>query len=47
MGENTTIGISKDTKELLDKAKQHPRETYEDVIVRLLKLAGKEAGSDS
>jgi hypothetical protein len=34
---NPTIKISLATKKLLEKAKQHPRETYEDVIKRLLK----------
>ena len=32
----TTIQISVETKEKLEKAKVHPRETYEDVIKRLL-----------
>ena len=32
----TSIGISEETKAKLDKIKQHPRETYEDVIVRLI-----------
>jgi len=34
--EITTIQISVETKERLEKAKIHPRETYEDVIKRLL-----------
>ena len=34
--ENTTISISKTTKELLDEKKIHYRETYEDVILRLM-----------
>jgi len=32
----TTIAISKEIKEQLDKLKVHPREPYEDVIKRLL-----------
>jgi len=32
----TTIQISVETKGKLEKAKVHPRETYEDVIKRLL-----------
>jgi len=32
----TTIQISVETKEKLEKAKVYPRETYEDVIKRLL-----------
>jgi len=31
-----SIKIRKSTKELLDKAKRHPRETYDEVIRRLL-----------
>jgi len=33
----TTIKISDKTKEKLDKIKIHPRETYEDVIIRLIR----------
>ena len=33
---STTIKLSLETKAKLDKAKIHPRETYEDVILRLL-----------
>lgn len=32
----TSIQLSVETKQRLDKAKIHPRETYEDVIKRLL-----------
>jgi predicted CopG family antitoxin len=32
----TTIHVSKETKEKLDKLKIHPREPYEDVIKRLI-----------
>lgn len=34
--DKSTIMVSKNTKHLLDNAKKHPRETYEDVLVRLL-----------
>ena len=34
--ENTTISISKTTRVLLEAKKKHFRETYEDVILRLL-----------
>jgi hypothetical protein len=34
--EITTIRVSKKTKETLDKIKVHPRETYEQVILRLV-----------
>jgi predicted CopG family antitoxin len=34
--EMTTIKISRKTKEKLDKLKIHPRETYEQVILRLI-----------
>lgn len=32
----TTIVISLETKELMDKSKVHARETYDDIIKRLL-----------
>ncbi len=32
----STIAISKEVKEKLDRLKVHPREPYEDVIVRLI-----------
>jgi len=32
----TTIQLSEETKDELDKLKVHPRETYEDVIKRLI-----------
>jgi len=35
----TTIHVSKETKAKLEKLKIHPRESYEDVIKRLLKNA--------
>jgi len=34
----TTIKISEKIKRELDKIKVHPRETYEQVIIRLLKV---------
>ena len=36
--EQSTIKISKKIKSDLKKQKNHPRETYESVIVRLLKI---------
>ena len=33
----TTIKVSEETKQKLGKIKIHPRETYEDVILKLLK----------
>ncbi len=42
--DETTIRISKQTKKLLDEAKLHHRETYEDVIKRLLETVKKEKG---
>ena len=33
----TTIRIRKTTKKMLDKIKVHPRETYEEVILRLIR----------
>jgi len=35
--EKTTIKISRETKKLLDELKENPRETYEDVILNLIK----------
>jgi predicted CopG family antitoxin len=35
--QKTTIKISKKIKQELEKMKIHPRETYEDVIIRLIK----------
>jgi len=35
---DTSIGISMELKEKLDVEKIHPRETYQDVIERLLKF---------
>lgn len=32
----TSIGISEETKAKLDRLKVHPRETYEEVIIRLI-----------
>lgn len=36
MRKGSTIWVSTETKARLDEAKEHPRETYEDVIKRLL-----------
>lgn len=35
--EMTTIAVSQKTKARLERLKVHPRESFEDVIVRLLK----------
>ncbi|HEX9846666.1 MAG TPA: hypothetical protein VGA92_09450 [Candidatus Nitrosotenuis sp.] len=35
----TSIQIEKEIKARLDKLKNHPRETYNEVLVRLLKIA--------
>jgi uncharacterized protein (UPF0248 family) len=37
----TTLRIREKTKKMLDKIKIHPRETYEEVIIRLLKKVSK------
>ncbi len=34
----TTIRVSKEVKDLLDVLKVHPRETYNDVLKRLIKI---------
>ena len=36
MVKNVMIGVKPETKEKLDKIKVHVRETYEDVILRLV-----------
>ena len=36
MSETTTIQLHIETKDMLEKLKQHPRETYDDVISRLV-----------
>lgn len=36
MTQKPKIVVSDDIKKMLDKLKKHPRETYEDVIVRLI-----------
>jgi predicted CopG family antitoxin len=40
----TTIRISEETKKILDELKMHPRETYDDVLRRLLQK--KEVGEE-
>jgi predicted transcriptional regulator len=35
----TSIQVEKEIKARLDKLKNHPRETYNEVLVRLLKIA--------
>jgi len=37
----TTIWISKETKRKLDRLKVHPRETYEEVINRIVQQLAK------
>ena len=38
----TTIKINTDLKSRLDRLKNHPRETYNDVVTRLADMAGDE-----
>ena len=40
MSSMTTIRVSRQTKDLLDDLKHHPKESYEDVIGRLATMAG-------
>jgi predicted transcriptional regulator len=35
---NTSIQVEKEIKARLDKLKNHPRETYNDVLARLIKI---------
>jgi hypothetical protein len=39
MSAMTTIRVSRQTKEILDDLKVHPKESYEDVIERLATMA--------
>jgi predicted transcriptional regulator len=39
MSAMTTIRVSRQTKEILDDLKMHPKESYEDVIERLATMA--------
>lgn len=39
MGNTTTIQISKETKEKLNAFKEYKKETYDEVIVKLIELA--------
>jgi hypothetical protein len=39
MSSTTTIRISRQTKDLLDDLKHHPKESYEEVIGRLATMA--------
>ncbi|MHA1596584.1 MAG: DUF7557 family protein [Candidatus Asgardarchaeia archaeon] len=36
MSEITTIRVHRETKKRIDEVKVHPRETYEEVILRLI-----------
>lgn len=38
---NTTIAINSETKKRLENIKIHPRETFDDVLMRLLDLYSK------
>jgi predicted CopG family antitoxin len=38
----SSIGIDRSTKEKLEKLKVHPRQSYEEIILELLKLREKE-----
>lgn len=44
MPAETSIGIQKKTKADLEKIKIHPRETFDDIINRLLELHGLHKG---
>ncbi len=46
MGSTTTIQVSNKLKRDLDAFKEHSRETYEDVIDRLVDLAKEEEESE-
>jgi predicted CopG family antitoxin len=35
----TTIQVQEQTKKMLDELKEHPRETYDDVLMRLCRKA--------
>ena len=35
---DTSIGISRDTKKRMESAKQYPRETFDDIINRILDI---------
>lgn len=39
MADNTTIIVKKSTRAILEELKQHPRETWEDVVRRLAENA--------
>ena len=39
MVSDKSIKVSKETKDALDKNKEHPRETYDDIIKRLIEKA--------
>jgi len=38
----TTIRIYRDTKKLLDKLREHPRDTYDDIVSRIARIALRE-----
>jgi hypothetical protein len=41
MAATTSIAVQESTKEALDKYREHERETYDDIVVKLIKLAKK------
>ena len=45
MSEITTIRVHRKTKKLLDEVKVHPRETYEEVILRLIRKCREQTRS--
>jgi predicted CopG family antitoxin len=49
MADNTTVVIRKETRGILAELKQHPRESWEEVIRRLAERekAAKEAAADA
>ena len=42
MNDSVTIKISKKTKSRLEKQKNHPRETYDSVLVRILEYVSQD-----
>ena len=39
MNEQTTIQLEMETKQRLEELKEYPRETYDDVVVKLVQVA--------
>ncbi len=40
MVDTTTIRVTEETKKLMDSMKIHPRETYDDLLIRLIEEIG-------